>query len=127
MLNFLRTTEGATERLYALVYKDHMKLCNAVVEFMYVLASLEGFEFVNNIVFKVDSNQERRPYSRFMDFLTKYRDATLNENALLFCNIMLRRCEAELGDEEKKSFSSRSTTWSSKRRFLSARQRPRRT
>jgi len=99
-LEYLQTTEGALDSLYALVYKDSIKLCNAVTEFLFLMAAKEGFEFVHNTVTKVDVELEKMPYKRIVEFFQNNKDIDLNQNALVFCNVMLR----EASDEQKAEF-----------------------
>jgi len=99
-LEYIQKTEGAVESLYTLIYKDSLKLCNAVVEFMFLLAAKEGFEFVHNAITKVDVELEKNPYQRIVECFQNNKDIDLNQNALVFCNIMLQ----EANDEQKEQF-----------------------
>jgi len=89
-LEYLRETKGAMERLYQLVYKESIKLNSAVMEFLFLMAADdEGHEFISNLILKVDKQQKKVPYARIIEFFTGKKGIELNENALVFCNVML--------------------------------------
>ena len=95
-IDYLRDTPGAMERLYRLVYKESIKLGSAVMEFLFLMASFQGgFDFIHKTVSAVDESLDRVPYRRIVEFLGPKKGIELNENALVFCNVMLQSAERQ--------------------------------
>jgi len=96
-LNYLQEKEGAMKRLYRLVYSESITLNSTVLQFLFLMASIanEGHTFIHNVIVAVDNEIGRVPYQRICDFLSKNKGIELNENALVFFNVMLQTASTE--------------------------------